>query len=515
MSSPKQLLVSCVSLLCMEHRNGVATSPSTELIKNVVMTLPLGDGTIDLDHGRQTYLELKKFTLLLNNLQPDEFPSESEVLQQLQVVCREETYLYEAVANLLFEPVGNINELIRKIHSYRRNLQSYLNDKQIQDILKEYHHKLAFKPGSVTDVVGLVTEMGSKLDPLVSAKAKQRHPAMMGSMDFSDTESVVENMASVKQTLSTDGAFRTGWKSVNRMLGKVGAIKRGEFGIIGGLQHNFKSGFMLSLFVHFCLFNRPFLRDKARKPLIVFITFENEIPDNLLWIYKYLKENETGQPVIDSEIDINEAADYVAARLRETGFEIKMERFDPTDFTASGFTAFLDGLMAEGYEVQMLIIDYLNMLSKSGLDAKVAGDDIRLLFRKVRNYTAPRGIACLTPHQLSTDALQMTRDGTSDLVKAIANKGYYDGCRRLGQEPDLEVSIHIVRVNGKAFLTMARGKHRNTVTPEKDQYVCLPFKDVGTIPWDIDGDEDISVRQPGANSMFDDNEDMWDMPMAA
>jgi len=509
MSSPKQLLVSCISLLCLEHRPGVATSPSTELIKAIVDSLPIGDGTIDVDHGRQTFLELRKFVNTLNNTPEDDFPSESEVLQQLQVIAREETYLYEAVANLLFEPVASIQDLIKKIHSYRKNMQGYLNDEQILNILKEYHHKLAFKRGMVTDVVGFVTEMGSKLDPLVTAKARQRHPAMMGSMDLSDLEGVAELFTDVKNVLSTEGAFKSGWKAFNRMLGKVAAIKRGEFALVGGLQHNFKSGFMLSLFVHFCLFNKPFLRDKARKPLILFISFENEIGDNLLWIYKYLKENETGEAVLDSEIDPDEASQYVAMRLKETGFEVKMERFDPTDFTASGFTAFLDGLMAEGYEIQMLMIDYLNMLSKSGLEAKVAGDDIRLLFRKVRNYTAPRGIACITPHQLSADALQMTRDNVNDLVRAIANKGYYDGCRRLGQEPDLEVMIHLVKVNGKTFLTSARGKHRNTVTPQADQYMCLPFQDIGTIPWDVDKDYDIAVKQPGAGSLDDDDEEMW------
>jgi hypothetical protein len=510
MFSPKQLLVNCITLLCLEHREGVATSPSNELVGQILESIPLPETTIDHDHGRQTFLELRAFVTWLNKRTADNFPSEAEVLQQLQVASREETYLYEAVMNVLTASMPDVKEVIKKIHSYRTNMQGHLNDERITQILKEYHHQLAFKRNGVNDVVSLITEMGDRLTPLVSAKSRSKHVAQMGSMDFGDEETIAKYFVDVKNLLSTDGAFKTGWKGLNRMLGKVGAVKRGEFGIVGGLQHNFKSGFMLSLFTHFCLFNKPFLRDKTRRPLMVFITFENEIPDNLLWLYHYLKENETGEAVIDAEIDINEAATYVSARLRETGFEVKMERFDPTEFTASAFTAWLEGLIAEGYELQMVMVDYLNMLSKTGLDAKVAGDDIRLLFRRVRNWTAPRGIAFLSPHQLSSDALQLTRENVEDFVKVVANKGYYDGCRRLGQEPDLELFIHIVRVNGKAYLTIQRGKHRNTVTPEKDQYIALPFQPIGTIPWDIDKDEDYTMYSPGGQvAGSDEPADNW------
>lgn len=102
----------------------------------------------------------------------------------------------------------------------------------------------------------------------------------------------------------------------------------------------------------------------------------------------------------------------------------------------------------------------------------------------------------------------MVRDNVDDFVRNIANRGYYDGCKRLGQEPDLEIMIHIVRVNGKAYLTIARGKHRNVVTPEKDQYAVLPFEIIGTIPWDVDG-EDRSVATPGGGKIGSVDEQPW------
>lgn len=509
MFSPKQLLITCTSLLCLEHRDGVATSPSNELINNILETLPIPEASVDHDHSRQTFLELRNLVMWLNSRGDDNFPSETEVLQQVQVACREENFLYEAVMTALMEKHESPKETVKIIQSYRNNLSQFLNDEKIVSLLKETHHRMVFQRGKVNDIVEEVTMLGERLEPFIKARSRQKHPALMGSMDFAEPEELEKLFEDVKVTMSTEGALQFGWKGLNRALGKVGAIKRGEFAVVGGLQHHFKSGFMLSLFTHAALFNKPYLRDSTRKPLLQFITFENEIPDNLLWIYKYLKENDTGEAVVDSEVDVNEASAYVSERLRETGFEIRMDRFDPTDFSAASLKGFLDGLYADGYEIIGLFIDYLNMVSKAGIDAKVAGDDIRLLFRQLRNYTATRGITCITPHQLSSDALQLTRENVEDFVKVVANKGYYDGCRRLGQEPDLEFFIHKVVINGESFLTVQRGKHRNAVTDPKDQYFVLPFKPVGTIPWDIDKDYEVTLAMPGGGALGTDDEVAW------
>jgi hypothetical protein len=510
MSSPKQLLVSCITLLCLEHREDSPASASTELISEVLETIQVKETTIDSDHGRQTFLEMRRLVQDLNSKTPVEFPSTMEVLQHVQVVCREETYLYEAVAMAVNEIMPDGQSVMRRVNEKRNGLRAYLNDNMINKIMREYSQKLLFSQAGSTNSIALIREMNEKLDPYVKARDEARHPAEIGTLDFDDPESVAKYFDAVKDTMSTEGAFKTGWKGLNRMLGKLGAMRRGEFILGGGLQHNFKTGFALTVFAHVALFNKPFMRDKNKKPMLLFVTLENELSDNLLILYKYLMENETGEAVDETQINTAEAVAYITARLQETGFKIMLTRFDPTDFSIAGFTNWLDGIQARGYELQYLCVDYLNMLPKTGLDAKVAGDDIRLLFRRMRNYTAPRGITFFSPHQLSSDALQLMRENVEDFVKVVANRGFYDGCRRLGQEPDLELIFHIVKVGGKSYFTIQRGKHRNNVTAEADQYCVLPFAPIGTIPWDVDKEVDYSLRQlPGMGGGDDDG--AWSM----
>lgn len=508
MFTPKHLLVNCATLLCLENRDGINTSSSNDIVGEVLEMLPIPETTVDHDHGRQTFLELRQIVIWLKGKSKEEFPTDQEVLQSVQVACKEQTYLFEAIMTPLMDSYESEEDVIKLIRNLRSSLFKYLNNEKIRQLVKDVSHKLIFKKESY-DPLDEIRSLVEQLEPYMEGGGQMSHTSMMGEMDFAKKESISHFFDIAKEAMSTEGALRLGWKGLNRMLGKIGALKRGEFVTVGGLQHNFKSGFMLSLFVQMVLFNKPFLRDRTKKPLIVFFTFENEIQDNLLWIYKYIYENETGQAVIDSEINTEEATQFVIDRLRSTGFEVKMYRFDPTNVTGSEFVSILDGLIADGYEIVSLFIDYLNMLSKQGIEAKVAGDDIRLLFRRLRNYTAPRFITTITPHQLSSDALQLTRDNVDDFVKVIANKGYYDGCRRLGQEPDLELMIHIVQVNGESFLTIGRGKHRNTVTPKEDQYCVLPFMPIGTIPWDVDKDYEITRKMPGGGEIGSENETAW------
>ena len=103
----------------------------------------------------------------------------------------------------------------------------------------------------------------------------------------------------------------------------------------------------------------------------------------------------------------------------------------------------------------------------------------------------------MSPHQLSSDAKQLVREGRSDFVKQLPGKGYYDGCKRLDQEIDLEIHFHIEHLNGESFLTAQRGKHRwPTVIPEKDKHLVLKFTDKGCIMEDI-GKPEASLRKVG------------------
>ena len=94
----------------------------------------------------------------------------------------------------------------------------------------------------------------------------------------------------------------------------------------------------------------------------------------------------------------------------------------------------------------------------------------------------------------------LVRNGLEDtFVQEIAHKGYYDGCKTIDQEVDLEIYIHIVKFNTRSWLTVQRGKHRlPKPTPDENNYFALLFEDIGNLREDING-EDTTRKKVGGN----------------
>lgn len=124
-----------------------------------------------------------------------------------------------------------------------------------------------------------------------------------------------------------------------------------------------------------------------------------------------------------------------------------------------------------------------------------------------------RAIALITPHQLSTDAKQLFRDGKCvDFVKELPGKGYYAGSKQLDQEVDIEMFLNIEKFSNQYWLTIQRGKHRITgMTAPEDLYCAYKFTPFGGIPDDVDL-PDQSRRKIGAGPVGSSEEKpFWDL----
>lgn len=56
-------------------------------------------------------------------------------------------------------------------------------------------------------------------------------------------------------------------------------------GTVNSLQHNYKSGFLKSIFMQVARFNRPQMKDPKKKPALIYLSFEDETVDTLEYMY--------------------------------------------------------------------------------------------------------------------------------------------------------------------------------------------------------------------------------------
>ena len=506
----KLLLVKLITLLYLESKLPDKSNPSTAVATAILTHIKLPDNYTGNDFGRDPLIAMRETARWMVSNPIDTVYDTKEFLQRLRVNVNNDHGLFDA----FYSSIGTDyeeNALKHTILTYRKILNEYINQAKVKDILKNAYTKAWFQTDGV-DWRFFVKEINESLEPFSSISSVEvTHPSVVSDIMFTSPDDVKNVFNRSIKELDSTGIIKFGWQGLNRMFGPTGGARRGEFIVIGALQHNFKSGTTLEMFKSAAIYNIPRLRDPSKKPLLMRISFENPIEKDMTDLYRSLVENETGIFCDPRHIDTDEATRFVIDRLQNRGWYINMCHIDPSEFTYRDLFERIERFEADGYEVVMLNMDYLPMMSKKGCAQGPAGVEIRDLYRRVRNFTAKRGIITITPHQLSTDAKQLTRLGIDNFVQEIANKGYYDGCRTIDQEVDMEIYQHIVKVNGESYLTFQRGKHRKPlgiITPDRDLYTVYKFEVVGTIPDDVE-DIDKSRRTVGGKTINEGGDSAW------
>ncbi len=479
----KLMLVKIITLLYIENQLGTVSESTTQVISDALAATPFREVGL-LPSGTDILHSLRRTIQWMLTMPSEEKIDQQDLIQRLRV----NTEADESIFGALYDGImarREIESSRKLIAQCQREIRDHINQLKVENIVREASRKLS-GPKDKIDWRHFIKELRTELKPFNNIGGKIKHNSIIDDFDMNDPSTMVGSMERRIVELSNEGVMCTGIQALNRMFGSIGGIRRGEFCCIGALQHNYKSGLTLKIMEGIALYNTPFLRNPEKKPLLLRISFENDASDDFCWLYKSLKEQETGESVDPASVPIEQIHPYVASRLQATGYHIKMMRIDPTDFTFYDLFELIGNLEAEGYEIHVAFIDYLSMMSKKGCESGPHGTDIRDLFRRTRNFCSKKGIAVVTPHQLSTDAKRLVRMGIDDFVKQIKGRGYWDGCTRLDQEFDFEMYIHIVVMDDKSYLTMQRGKHRGFhITPPADHFAVLPFFPIGGIKNDI------------------------------
>jgi hypothetical protein len=369
--------------------------------------------------------------------------------------------LYSVLEKAITDTEGMTESVLkRSITNLIKDLNNFYIEEQISSILGNASYTFLKERNKIKDINAFITELVNQLEPL-QLNNKSHDPAIKSEIDLSEPSNVQHVFDEIKKSKGSELVMSTGWHALNRML--QGGFRRGETVIIPALQHKYKTGFTLSLFKQLAIHNKPYMVDNTKKPMFLRISFEDDITNNIEFLYTSLKSDEGAKTVDIKNVPTEEMASYIREKLEVNGYSIKMLRVDPNAWTYKHICNKILELEAQGYEIHVLMLDYLGMVPTTGcIGSGPMGTDLRDMFRRMRNFCAPKKILFLTPHQISTQGKALLRSGIEDFdfVKEINGKGYYSGSGQLDQEVDLEIYIHVVGYQKEHYLTVQRGKHR-------------------------------------------------------
>lgn len=493
------LLVKSITLLYRESLLSMEEDSTKDLVRKVIEAIKTPEVSIGITKDLEIINALKATATEMVNHDKTHQYQKDILLQQLQVNCGADDSTYESLQSGI-EPDMSEDENKLTVINIRTAIATHFKHGKIEEVLSKRFSEFKFKRSGIKNINKWINTMIAELEPF-QVIGQEKDSAIIDEVDISDKDSINRIYASIKEENEGGGGFITGFQGINGMIG--GRFRLGEQWGLYGLQHNYKTGFSLTIFKQICMYNTPVLKDPKKKPLLLRISFEDSLVLNFQYLYKNMWENETGKVLSKkdiTEMDIGVMTEYVANKLSATGFHVKLLSVNPSDWTYKDICNLVLKYEAEGYEVQMVMVDYLTKISKEGCTQGATGQDVRNLFERVKAFMASKGILFITPHQLSTEAKGLMRDGYNDFVKRLPGGGYTADCKQIDQVIDGELFFHIERLKGKneAYFTVQGGKLRRIEqVDEDDKYRVYKFVRKGVILDDLNKPDSSMLKVGG------------------
>lgn len=509
----KLLLVKSITLLFLEsnladHRESTAKP----IVKKALEYINPPESAADTGLERNAIVHLRSTLLWMINSTDSQPYDKNDLLQRIRVNCGQDDKLYDAFIQGLID-IPEQDKLLKQVGRAKRDLQKYLAQQSVKTILKKASSTAAFNSNDIGDWQVFLQKTAADLLSIDMGNDVKQDPAFVGSIDFSKRETVVKAFEEMEDVLSTEGSIKLPFQALNRLHGETMGIRRGEFWLYNALPHSYKSGMLMDIFLGTALFNDPYLFDKTKVPTLLLFSTEDDLPVIIQKMFVILKQIETKYTVaIDWKTWSNdERTDYVIERLTSRGWHVEIHRVMPSSFTIHKYISTLEDYKARGFEIALIVNDYLSMFNKEGCVNDAVGDNYQDLFRRTREYTTANRISHVTAHQLSTDVKELKRQNPEKFIFDLPGKGYYEKCKRLDTEVDGEVYTNKQVLPSGTFLEVLWGKHRKVgATNEKDKYFVLRFAETPLygIRYDL-LEEDSSYRVLGGKANADGGGREW------
>lgn len=489
------LLTRCVTLLYRESLIIDEMDDSKELVRSILQNVQVSETGLGLNTEREVIIALKKTVLYMCETPKGSSEDRDDLLQRIRLDVGHDDKYYSVIEKGLTLELTQ-EELKRSSLSLRRSLYNYLKEVRIKALINKASVQINYDRESITDFNVFLSELTGQLDEF-SLNVGEDDPAILDTVDLGSMESLEATFEDAKDILHGDRIYKTGFQGLNRMFN--GGFRPGEIVQYGGLQHNYKSGMAVSLFSHFAMFNEP-QQVEGKKPLILRISFEDKPYQDLIFLYKHIMFSQTGQLVDVVDVSVKEMAKYVHGELSKNGFHVKIIRVDPYSWNYKSIINKVLELEAEGYNLEVLEIDYLSKVGKEGLsNGGITGGEFGDLLGRIGGFCASKQILFVTPHQLSIEAKNRLRDDIpgDQFIKLLPGRGYWEGNKGLDRIYDVGFYIHLIKRAGKTYLGVAWDKHRGFNCEEDNKFFMMEFPDsVHPVPYDIDRDDSSMTRFP-------------------
>lgn len=479
----KLLLVQAIALLYWDAKRPDRPTENREIIHTLVEGVKLPENLLDTDNGRDNLINLKYTVEDLLNQQEE--INGTVLNQRLRLSIRDDSELL-AVA---LEAIQESDDWESRCATYATNIRRHFEEVKFLETMRKFMAQSLYANKAINSRK-MAREFINELEVFATADTGEgqarENPLVIKGGGFGDRALITGQLKEAIEQINMEGLLRTGYKGVNRML-HIGGLIRGDCYVVGARRGMNKTGMTMDITLDVAHYNHPYMLDPNKKPMILHITKENSYDQNLRYIAErcyYLKHKKF---LNYQEVSEEYVAELIQEYTEGTGYHFESIWVPGGSATVMDLQSIVLEYEKQGFEIHLLTIDYLALVNKAGLESHTAGAEIRDAFRRMRNFCNPKKITLLTPHQVSSQATELVRQGEINFVEKVAGMDYWDGSKRLTQEIDVEIIINIEKVKKDgvthSYQTMCIGKNRAVKNmPESHKSCAMEFTEWGLIP---------------------------------
>lgn len=494
----KNLLLKAIALLLCESRLAGNGDSSAELVRRIIKESVSPDMVIGRSVDGEVATGLKRIAAQMVENPPNHVYDIETVVLEVKLACASDETITPLIELFLDVKPEDQDKLKLKVINLRKGFDHHFAEKDLKARLTKASIGFSTDRDSIPSVRNYVAQLIADLEKY-TVSADERDPAINYCLDMADDDSTLNLIDRIQNQENGKHLLRTGWQGMNRLLD--GGWRPGEQWVIGAQEHNWKTGFSLTLFRQVAEVNDAVLINEGsgKIPALVRFSFEDSAEANLEFLFKSLWENENGTIVDKMPEDKEFVSKYIKDKMQAKGWRVFLYDVNPSMWTYKDICNEILRLEARGFEIRLMMLDYLLKIPTTGCDQGPHGVDIRNLYERVKAFCAPKKITMITPHQLSPDAKNVARAGTNNFVKDMMGGGYYSGTKQLGQVVDGEIFINIEKdARENFYLAIQRGKHRKIrQTPVEHRYIVMQFVAGGIIPDDLNKDDTTRTKVGG------------------
>ncbi len=404
------------------------------------------------------------------------------LLQRLTINCQGNNDYVEIAKLGLDENITSVDAR-KKVINLLLELRYDKKKNDLKNLIASLNAKLNFN-NEYWEIGPTVTDLMTKLDDL-QVTTKNEIPGLVGEVDFTNSEFIEKALNKGIELSDVEGLLNTGDQYLNYTSG--GGFKRGFLINFNALTHHYKSGQLIDLSLNIPIYNNPWMWDQTKKPMILRISFENTIDQDIIIIYKKLYELTYKKAYDLTEVNIDEASKFLKDYFQQNGYTFHIQNYNPSNFCIYDLFNLLNKYINAGYEIHAVICDYLELITDNTYGDR-KDSKISKTYEMVRCFCYPKGITFITAAQLDTEAKNYYNYNKLGFLDKVCDGGYNRDCKSLHHKLDLDYTLCIIRHSDSyTYLGRILGKNRGTsIIPTNNRKAYHRFEFIGGIIPDID-----------------------------